>query len=59
MTALDLALEAVKLALKLYAELNGPPIDLKQLGVDCGVEQVRIDTQQSRDEAAENKEAAR
>ena len=58
MSLVDLALEAVRIALKLYAAASGPPLDLEQLGRDCGVEIARIDKQQAADEAAENKEAA-
>ena len=52
--AVQIAYDIIKLGLELYSKLSGPPIDLVQLGLDCGVEQARIDDQQAKDEAAEN-----
>ena len=54
MTAVDLALKAIEVALKLYAAVGGPPVDLVKLAKDCDVEIERIDAQQAKDEAAEN-----
>jgi hypothetical protein len=49
------AMDLIQLGLRLYAELSGPPIDLTKLAKDSGVEILRIDEQQAKDEAAENK----
>ena len=52
--AAAIVLSMIKTALELYAKLGGPPIDLDQLARDCGVELQRIDSQQAKDEAAED-----
>jgi hypothetical protein len=53
--AMVIIMDMVKLGLRLYAKLGGPPVDLEELAAECGVEIARIDDQQAKDEAAENK----
>ena len=57
--AVQIVYDMIKLGLELYAKLSGPPIDLHQLGLDCGVEVKRIDDQQAKDEATEDAAAAK
>jgi len=59
MTAAQVALELVVFGLKLYKTITGEAPDPKKLNAAAGTEVVRIDSQQAKDEAAENAAARR